>query len=518
MYTIRVFLIKSEAITITATFLENQVITFDMPINLILGYLAVILRFLFVGLFDEMVEIYTHQGKIEKLGANSSPNEINPLIHAMNNDRGEGSSKNPNTGRSSSPNYLDYTFSSDESSYGSDQDKTPKKGEWPIIARKSSKEIFDISISSSTNEELQNKINRFQLELDEYKRSGAKVPAAKEQIGKLEEKIEKCSNKLAENLGTLDTESALSKGKEPDYKGKGKEPDYKGKGKEPDYKGKEPYYKGKEPDYKGKEPEYKGEEPDYKGKGKNTEPGLNKEEVMDKGKKPQPASKELTDKEKKIMDKEFNAVYFKGRPNPAISSCNEKIDGVLLLTGGDIIISDTNKASEAIQKWVNELKIYHDIPWGTLPPGPETIDLMTTLVRDQGTVYTKYVWNRTEWLKGRKLNTTESSKEKLNDIFEKIRNIQQDYFNKTGQIDRFDNQETQLRVYYGNLNEYRNKVLKELNKADSVILEDIKKSAFKGHTGLKKALNIDYKEAKDAFNNEDQYLKRKVGEILYKRN
>jgi hypothetical protein len=79
-----------------------------------------------------------------------------------------------------------------------------------------------------------------------------------------------------------------------------------------------------------------------------------------------------------------------------------------------------------------------------------------------------------------------------------------------------DSREAQLKELYASLNNYRKLALKELNVADNIILEDIRTShLFKNkNPELKKVLNAGYTESKKEFNNQDGYLKMKVGEIL----
>jgi hypothetical protein len=81
---------------------------------------------------------------------------------------------------------------------------------------------------------------------------------------------------------------------------------------------------------------------------------------------------------------------------------------------------------------------------------------------------------------------------------------------------------TQAKVYYAALNEQRNSVNKELNKANDIILKDLKASPFctTNHDDCKNLVRTlkDYSNAKKEFNIQDSNLKKKLGEVINRRN
>lgn len=198
---------------------------------IIASFISMILNTLFNTIF-EIIEIESFDGDFKHKKKFSFPE--NGIVF-QDRDKGEGSSKTPYKGKNSPINYEDYEWSSDSDS----GPLLPKQNTSPLKL-KSSKEVLKDFLDQATNEEIGDRIDRYEQELEEYKISGGKIPAAKSQILKLEEKIDMCAVKITENFDTLDPSENLKdedKGKQPEYKDKGKEPEYKGKGKEPEYKG-----------------------------------------------------------------------------------------------------------------------------------------------------------------------------------------------------------------------------------------------------------------------------------------
>lgn len=257
IYLLKYFCIHLEYITVEIIFLEDIVVNFKSHVNYIIGSLGVILRFLFHPLFEE---IFNGKSEFVKLPLSEKPADLkpknSPLVDKgyLLTDRGEGTSKNPNIGkgRSSPINYKDYEwssgYSSSSSSSSSSNEYTNKlKADYvPFtpgnrLVRQNSTEFYDGILSRATNSEIEERIEELERSLGLYKQSVG-VPAAKTEIEKIEQRLNKCRAKLHENLETLPKEqdqNPLSKGKE-----------LEGKGKEPLYKGKEPEGKGKEPEYK----------------------------------------------------------------------------------------------------------------------------------------------------------------------------------------------------------------------------------------------------------------------------
>jgi hypothetical protein len=108
------------------------------------------------------------------------------------------------------------------------------------VPPKSELELLEEYLQKNSVDEAAAKLCEFSEELDEYRISGANVPAAKEQMAILEEKVEMCAAKISRDL---EKENPAEENLEENLEGKGKETENvvdKGKGKEPENK-----YKGK---------------------------------------------------------------------------------------------------------------------------------------------------------------------------------------------------------------------------------------------------------------------------------
>jgi hypothetical protein len=140
-------------------------------------------------------------------------------------------------------------------------------------------------------------------------------------------------------------------------------------------------------------------------------------------------------------------------------------------------------------------------------------ETLIRILQDQSNTLTKYVTNRMTWLQSRALNALEENQIKIKEIHFKIIEIQKNFSSKV-KISKIENETVQIKEFYATLNEYRNIVLKEVNKGDTIILKDIKESRLNKYSDLKKAIITDYNAAKKEFNSNDSYLRMKVGEVI----
>lgn len=196
------------------------------------------------------------------------------------------------------------------------------------------------------------------------------------------------------------------------------------------------------------------------------------------------------------------------------STIKEEFDPIIVDILGDKIKEDTQETNKAILAWAGKLKNYRDLPFDQLMLTSESDEPLLTLLRHQSNIYTKYVKNRMTWVSSRSVNTLGENKIRVREIHYNLAEIQEKYLSKVDTISKLENTTIQLKEFYATLNEYRNLSLKELNKADKIILEDIRKSALSKHSELKKVINAEYTEAKKEYNSQDSYLRMKVGEIL----
>jgi len=196
------------------------------------------------------------------------------------------------------------------------------------------------------------------------------------------------------------------------------------------------------------------------------------------------------------------------------SRIKEDYDPIIVEILGDKVTEDTREINKAMFAWANKLKSYRDLPFDKIDLTPKSVEPLLDLLWKQSNINTQCVKNRMTWVNSRSINTLEQNQAKIKEIQSKLIEIQDNYLSKVNRISKLENRILQVKEFYATLNEYRKLCFKELNKADNIILEDIRKSALNKHPELKKAINLEYTEAKKEFNSQDGYLKMKVGEII----
>lgn len=132
-----------------------------------------------------------------------------------------------------------------------------------------------------------------------------------------------------------------------------------------------------------------------------------------------------------------------------------------------------------------------------------------------------YTSNRAAWMHAHRALLSDVDRAKLDEILENGKNIHKNYLEKAQKISQLDSTQTQVKTFYGELNHYRSRILKELNKADSIIWDNLKTSPMaerpelkNEYADIKKIFNIEYTEAKKNFIKHDNYLKKRIGEII----
>lgn len=136
----------------------------------------------------------------------------------MDKDNGEGSSKSPNTGRDSPIGYDDYIYS--DSSDNEDINK-PNQNK-VLVPQKSEMEVFKEIVDQTPTQEVADKLDELTTKLEEFQKSGSKVPAAKDQLEIIQKKIDICIEKISRDLESSESEDTKSKnkGKQPEIKKK----------------------------------------------------------------------------------------------------------------------------------------------------------------------------------------------------------------------------------------------------------------------------------------------------------
>jgi hypothetical protein len=252
------FVITLIFITLFKTYFLTLVHEFNCVNFFILGFIVHILSKLVGGLIETIIDECNIVNKIKSLidsvqyNTHSSiqhSTKIKPLTdinnltgtylekngessksHSNMEEKGE-SSKTPNVKNSAGISYEDYSWSSDSESSKKDFDMhmdytTPESKYSFSRIQKSELETFEKEvINKSSVEEIIEIMDKLEDEKEEYKISGSNVPASKNQIALLEDKIDLCAKKIEKEMSELENKELQGKGKEPE--GKGKEPEGK---------------------------------------------------------------------------------------------------------------------------------------------------------------------------------------------------------------------------------------------------------------------------------------------------
>ena len=68
--------------------------------------------------------------------------------------------------------------------------------------------------------------------------------------------------------------------------------------------------------------------------------------------------------------------------------------------------------------------------------------------------------------------------------------------------------------FFNLTNAFRNAGSKEVNSMESIIHENIRRGVLAKNPDLKQSVNVDYAQAKKAFSDQDQILRKRMSEIL----
>lgn len=181
---------------------------------------------------------------------------------------------------------------------------------------------------------------------------------------------------------------------------------------------------------------------------------------------------------------------------------------------------DTKSYSKRFLALAEGFKLFNSLDVGILNlNSPTDVEkVFIPLLRSQGTCYSKYQNSLTLWIKSRAINLQAENKIKVMDAIANTEIAREKYYSATENISKHQDVTTQAKVYYAALNEQRNLVNKELNKANDIVLKDLKASPFctTNHEDCKNLLIIlkDYSNAKKEFNIQDSNLKKKIGEVI----
>lgn len=140
------------------------------------------------------------------------------------------------------------------------------------------------------------------------------------------------------------------------------------------------------------------------------------------------------------------------------------------------------------------------------------------LLQEQGTSNTRFLNSRSAWMISRAANLEPENKTKVLEVKAKMEVARKKYLDVIGELDKYKDTTTQVKVYFAALNEQRNSVFKEFNKADDIIIKDLKASPFCriDHDDCKNLVTTlkEYSNAKREFITQDSILKSKISEVI----
>ena len=196
------------------------------------------------------------------------------------------------------------------------------------------------------------------------------------------------------------------------------------------------------------------------------------------------------------------------------------------------------KASWAASEIAEDTKSYNE-KFAALAKGLETLNSLEVnrlninnptdvskvfipLLQQHGSMHTNFLNSRLAWITSRAANLQVDNKTKVKDAIANIQIIRQKYLSAIEDVAKHQDTTKQAKVYYAALNEQRNSVNKEFNKADDIVLKDLKASPFCviDHDDCKNLVKTlkGYSNAKKEFITQDSNLKKKLGEVINRSN
>lgn len=250
----------------------------------------------------------------------------------------------------------------------------------------------------------------------------------------------------------------------------------------------------------------------WKGKDKLTDSNSNiTSKAVDKGKNP-------------------DEVLEKGLPSDSSSEIAwVKFEGVDKLSIKEQVLSsltakelreDTEAACTVMSKITKQSSDYTTINLDKINANDVThVDtFFTAFLQQHATLFSHYLNTRDTWIQCRVINVDPEVRTKVWECINNKTKAREKYISTIKDLSRHKSSITQAKVFFGAFNEHKNIINKELNKAEELIIKDLKKGPFclVDHPDCKNLVKSlkDYAKAKEAFNSQDNYLKKKIGEII----
>ncbi len=172
-----------------------------------------------------------------------------------------------------------------------------------------------------------------------------------------------------------------------------------------------------------------------------------------------------------------------------------------------------------VLKQLNEVNYTLDVPENNQDPNITEVVLAQRFFiaqKYQADILMRATGGREKWLRELRYYLSDVDKAKIEEISDKLDKAQDDFLDKTDTLAGTDPEKLRVEIkqFFDYTNTYRNTVKKELAAADSIMRKGLKEHSIYEKKELRQMINSDYPKALKAFYDEDNYLKKRIMEVL----
>nr|YP_009744352.1 cytochrome c oxidase subunit 1 [Xylaria hypoxylon]QIE13205.1 cytochrome c oxidase subunit 1 [Xylaria hypoxylon] len=146
---------------------------------------------------------------------------------------------------------------------------------------------------------------------------------------------------------------------------------------------------------------------------------------------------------------------------------------------------------------------------------PEVQRAIMALLQTHSSFLNKSYDGRATWISLNKKYLPLEARLKLEEMEIKITEIQKNYFSKVEKLSESRSVDASLKEFFTLTNAFRNSLNKELNLAEQEVQKNIRQTAAYKNPKVKQVINSDLIIVKRIFNEQDNYLKKRVEDILF---
>ena len=192
-----------------------------------------------------------------------------------------------------------------------------------------------------------------------------------------------------------------------------------------------------------------------------------------------------------------------------------------------IIDTFNNNMVTCFEQYVNILKKMNsqnatftlEVPKNNTDPSITQVSIAQSffvVLKYQAEMLIQSFTGRNQWLSDLSNYLSEQDRTKIEEISAKVDKARDDYLSKVDNLTGSDPEKlrSELKQFFDFTNTYRNTAKKELAKADAIMKKGIKEHPLYEKKEIKKMINSDYPKILKAFYDQDEYLKKRIIEIL----